>query len=447
VAELYKSFLLLEKSTSTPREVHFYDSSWNKIGTKIELAEAIRRIALIPIDVLMDAGRSVMDSYSVAARFSWSACRNTSRIEDRAYSLLGIFDVHMLMIYGEGRRAFRRLQEEIIKRTNDLTIFAWRNSYTPGKESIGAIEPWLAGGCSALATSPDEFSTLRGLHPIRHSFSEFSVTNRGILLSKDVTIRTMMNYHRGIDIYVLIVGIYGPESQARGGIEGVCLRKIGPRLFQRLSTTSELGPEHSMHSRDLLHFEDVCIIDDSEGNYLMLNTSITEVRHLRAKHRELAIQIQQTSQWTITHARPDGLWDATDHLFLNPMNSWFPGKPVALLCRMQNREIQAPLIVLTVDNGSYDIKTRIFLLDLAMRPRLDRAMLNGTAQTLLYDDVVSLDSEPVFDDSTNHVEHVYPWGRYQTSAIIEKVFLTGADKIQVWSIKLQTEAISETKCS
>ena len=56
---------------------------------------------------------------------SWAAIRRTTRVEDRAYSLMGIFGVHMTTIYGEGERAFQRLQEEIMKQSIDPSLFAW----------------------------------------------------------------------------------------------------------------------------------------------------------------------------------------------------------------------------------------------------------------------------------------------------------------------------------
>ena len=47
---------------------------------------------------------------------SWAKNRNTTYKEDEAYSLLGIFDIHMPLIYGEGRdNALSRLREEIDK--------------------------------------------------------------------------------------------------------------------------------------------------------------------------------------------------------------------------------------------------------------------------------------------------------------------------------------------
>ncbi|KAH7354882.1 hypothetical protein BKA65DRAFT_581488 [Rhexocercosporidium sp. MPI-PUGE-AT-0058] len=57
---------------------------------------------------------------------SWAAYRETTRIEDTVYCLLGLFDVNMPLLYGEEEKAFRRLQEEIIRSTADYSIFAWR---------------------------------------------------------------------------------------------------------------------------------------------------------------------------------------------------------------------------------------------------------------------------------------------------------------------------------
>jgi hypothetical protein len=61
---------------------------------------------------------------SVAAKMSWAATRETTRIEDIAYCLLGIFEVNLPLLYGEEENAFRRLQEEIVRSTTDLSIFA-----------------------------------------------------------------------------------------------------------------------------------------------------------------------------------------------------------------------------------------------------------------------------------------------------------------------------------
>jgi hypothetical protein len=64
-------------------------------------------------------------SCNIAERLSWAASRTTKKIEDTAYCLLGIFGVHMPLIYGEGKRAFLRLQDEIMKINEDYTPLAW----------------------------------------------------------------------------------------------------------------------------------------------------------------------------------------------------------------------------------------------------------------------------------------------------------------------------------
>ncbi|KAI0541622.1 heterokaryon incompatibility protein-domain-containing protein [Xylaria digitata] len=103
----------------------FYDSTWEAIDTKNSLMKEISDITHIEQTVLSD--KSQIFSCSVSQRMSWAASRKTTRIEDEAYCLLGIFGIHLPLLYGEGGMAFRRLQEEIIKRNADLTIFFWNN--------------------------------------------------------------------------------------------------------------------------------------------------------------------------------------------------------------------------------------------------------------------------------------------------------------------------------
>jgi hypothetical protein len=56
---------------------------------------------------------------------SWAAERKTTRTEDKAYCLLGLFDINMPLLYGEGRKSFFRLQEELLKCSSDQTLLAW----------------------------------------------------------------------------------------------------------------------------------------------------------------------------------------------------------------------------------------------------------------------------------------------------------------------------------
>ena len=107
-----------------PPKLRFFSQDWKAIGTKEELAVQISSITGINIRAIQ--GES-LQMFTVAERMSWSARRETTREEDIAYCLLGIFDVNMPLLYGEGEKAFLRLQEEIIKSTADASLFAWKN--------------------------------------------------------------------------------------------------------------------------------------------------------------------------------------------------------------------------------------------------------------------------------------------------------------------------------
>jgi hypothetical protein len=105
-----------------PLRVEFYARNWAFLGTKFEKHKEIVNITSINKKVLLHTGR--MDSFSTAEKMSWAAHREATREEDEAYSLLGLFDVNMPLLYGEGpRKAFVRLQEAVYKNTADQSIF------------------------------------------------------------------------------------------------------------------------------------------------------------------------------------------------------------------------------------------------------------------------------------------------------------------------------------
>ncbi|TFK87673.1 HET-domain-containing protein [Polyporus arcularius HHB13444] len=106
-----------------PTQVVFLSQDWEVIGTKAHLAALLEKITMIPRAVLT-LDKDIRD-ISVASRMSWSTGRATTRPEDEAYCLMGIFDINMPTLYGEGRKAFQRLQEEIMRKTADTTLFAW----------------------------------------------------------------------------------------------------------------------------------------------------------------------------------------------------------------------------------------------------------------------------------------------------------------------------------
>jgi hypothetical protein len=94
-----------------PASVEFFSFERKLLGNKKSLERQIYQRTGISFQVLRG---SPLSCFSVEERMSWRAQRSTKRQEDEAYSLLGIFDISMPLIYGEGRKkAFNRLYEEI----------------------------------------------------------------------------------------------------------------------------------------------------------------------------------------------------------------------------------------------------------------------------------------------------------------------------------------------
>jgi hypothetical protein len=103
-----------------PISVEFFSVEGEELGDKIALVRELHQITGIPIEALQ--GRPLAQ-FSIEERLSWAGSRMTTRDEDSAYSLLGIFDVHMPMLYGEGRvNALKRLQQEISSHSKHMLI-------------------------------------------------------------------------------------------------------------------------------------------------------------------------------------------------------------------------------------------------------------------------------------------------------------------------------------
>jgi hypothetical protein len=143
----------------------FYACDWSPIEDFADFNAVVAGVT--GIDALALEYRGMLSSFPVAERMCWAAKRQTTRSEDMAYSLMGLFDVSMPVIYGEGaRKSFRRLQNEIMQTSFDQTLFAWRGNY----ESSGL-----------LATSPADFENTPHLALWQpYNLSPFAMTNIGL---------------------------------------------------------------------------------------------------------------------------------------------------------------------------------------------------------------------------------------------------------------------------
>ena len=221
-----------------PYKIRFFDAAWHDFGTKQTLQRELLAATGIP-SVYLD-GDNLREA-SISARMSWVALRSTTREEDMAYCLLGLFDVNMPLLYGEGPRAFIRLQEEIIRHDNDQTIFCW--SLPP--LSATSMD-WRWNGC--LAPHPlafresGDYVRSPTLHPNLQldrdpaapprppgASSEFQLTNSGLRISLP------MLHHFGAlnfaDRLVVLNVVRKGEPHHRVCL---CLRQLGDRsAYQR----------------------------------------------------------------------------------------------------------------------------------------------------------------------------------------------------------------------
>ncbi|EPE25177.1 hypothetical protein GLAREA_11758 [Glarea lozoyensis ATCC 20868] len=194
-----------------PSRVDFYDQNWELIGEKGQLSCVLSRITGIDNETL--AGGNVKE-VSVAKRMSWASKRVTTRAEDIAYCLLGIFGVNLPLLYGEGKKAFTRLQEEIMKNSDDQSLFAWEESpqmdsiphdqevaitittdddqepevILPRYHATESSESRRRGLSGFLAPSPGNFENAGSIVPYRNweISTPYSMTNQGLRVQLEI---------------------------------------------------------------------------------------------------------------------------------------------------------------------------------------------------------------------------------------------------------------------
>jgi hypothetical protein len=128
-----------------PKSVEYFSAEGEWLGDRESLKHTIHEITGIPIVAL--SGGSLLD-FSVAERFSWAVNRQTTEEEDGAYCLLGIFDIHLPLIYGEGKeRALKRLRKEIRESSEDIASAHVGDTDTRSRsqeERLSKVCSWLS---------------------------------------------------------------------------------------------------------------------------------------------------------------------------------------------------------------------------------------------------------------------------------------------------------------
>ncbi|KAG4291476.1 hypothetical protein FPRO06_03361 [Fusarium proliferatum] len=300
-----------------PKFMTFFDNSWDCIGSKNSLMGQLAVITPIDPDIL--GHNAPISSACIAKRLSWAAGRETTRVEDMAYCLLGICNIHMPLLYGEGKTAFRRLQEEIIRSTYDLSLLAW----TPPASSDVVQEEY----CGFLADSVNSFASCSEMYSVTDSLmdeGEISVSNKGLRLMARVC---ALNYSNQGFRYVLKLDCMAPGFQ--GDFLIIPMRKVGPNTFVRA---------HSLYESDYPFHIETASWDKSAFYTVNLLTILTTMPTLAVRSplsvargsglipysRFTLVSIELPPDLLTIYAieTPIQFWDAEDRAFFGQHGSY-----------------------------------------------------------------------------------------------------------------------------
>ncbi|KAJ1323920.1 HET domain-containing protein [Microdochium nivale] len=245
-----------------PEQVEFYAEDWTHIGNKRDVGLCFHLVGATRVSDWVLRDPDGYQSASVAQKMSWAAERQATREEDVAYSLFGLFDVSLAPLYGEGgESAFRRLQEEIIRRGSDDTILAWStNKHHPaGSETV------VQDNCPVLAPSPKCFlhkkDIIHFLSPWAFDVDHMFLTPWGLQLKVPVI------DHGGGSVTAVLSSRYAGDFTAPLGVR---LKRVkleghaGTHHYQREGTAYASKVEHwSAYNLEQLPSHKIHVIHDS----------------------------------------------------------------------------------------------------------------------------------------------------------------------------------------
>jgi hypothetical protein len=224
-----------------PYTLYFIDRDWKGIlGEKKKLSKVISEVTGIDRGAL----ESLLEitHHSIAERMSWTSQRMCTRGEDVAYCLLGLFNVNMPLLYGEGKcAAFRRLQLEILKDSNDESIFAWYKRHSHRSLTSGI-----------LAVSPSEFENSANISSFLSDEwaprQPYHTTNRGLAfqtvlgVSADSGARRPGRVEKDLDRLMVPLRCWDKSYLGDNGMTPLIIEVtlMGPQEFARIPDSGPL---------------------------------------------------------------------------------------------------------------------------------------------------------------------------------------------------------------
>ncbi|KAF9880766.1 HET domain-containing protein [Colletotrichum karsti] len=326
-----------------PKMVTFYNSSWKLLGNKQTLARQLTWITGIDRAVL--SNKVSLAEIPVGTRMSWAAKRQTTRLEDSAYCLLGLFEINMPLLYGEGTNAFARLQSEILQETNDLSLLAWTSDTTDPER--------LQLYSGVLATSPDQFVVCSNLEIISTqqliSDAEILVRKSYLQLSAELHARQFASHETETadhSEYVLSLccrqkhGTPPTRTWICMGLSKVPSGYIRHKPWMLVERWGDNDWSYDKKAKPLKLLRHIGLVGSNK---------LQDARFKRAVFVRLDSNLggQQNPDPTLT-AIPDTLWDGLHGVFLDKDGAQFPSSPYLVQITLPHHTSTAKLLLVSL---------------------------------------------------------------------------------------------------
>ncbi|RMY41808.1 hypothetical protein D0865_12183 [Hortaea werneckii] len=335
-----------------PRNVVFMDQKWQQIARLPELVVTVSTISSVDVKVLLHTAS--LQSRCIAERLSWASRRSTTREEDSAYSLLGIFDANMPLLYGEGNRAFKRLQEVISLRLNDLSIYAWLKKIP--------LDDHLM-----FAASPSYFATFNAVRK-RSSGPTIGMTTS----SMGITLTSPVIWSNAA--YWIDLGCYNKSTP---NLQMVLMVEPRERISENLPHDWLRLEEPIVHPRILRATElDQVSVQNAGPRSLTIVPCLKELRSYIVEDpfaTLLTVHLPKEQYLPLENAYPRGFWNLhITQFYCAQRDLAFPltaglefkapdGHPICLAIRLYRRKYRDSFIVGTHTVSSATISDRFFV--------------------------------------------------------------------------------------
>jgi hypothetical protein len=298
------------------RAANFYDSAWYHFGTRVSLRDELISITKIDAEIFSPPQvsnvvviRDLLDAIPVGRRMAWAASRETTKPEDMAYCLIGLFSVSMPMLYGEGgEQAFIRLQEEIIRDKNDLSLFAWRAGDSSTSRGILALSPHEFAGLSSLELEQD-----MKFNP------EFAMSNKGLRINTFLKPSGDTHSRNAVmPLHCYIEEVKGEEKPPQLGLilkhQGASVYvRTRPDVFASLTAPTPISSGNTIFISKRVQRADTTVVpaehaDATSSNLGAVYFTIPGINTQVPSERHRAIKLREVE--------PRELWDAHNNVFL-----------------------------------------------------------------------------------------------------------------------------------